>query len=189
MQYSQKTGWVLGNYVKKVTTSTDTAKSKGITVTDGEKTMTIYPAEKIEWYTGGIQPLIKRGTTFKIYDVKTKRIWTAYRQVGGDHMDIEPASAADTKVLCEIYGVDSADEIAEKNLWRRRPCLVTVNGHTYGCSLYGVPHGKRTIASNNMDGQICLHFTNSKTHGTKKVDNYHKEAIEYAWENAPNGKQ
>ena len=187
VQYSQKTGWVLGSYVKKVTASTDTAKSKSLTVTDGEKAMTIYPAEKIDWYTGGIQTLIKRGTTFKIYDVKTKRIWTAYRQAGGDHMDIEPASAADTKTLCEIYSVDSADEIAEKNLWRRRPCLVTVNGHTYGCSLYGIPHGKSTIASNNMDGQICLLFTNSKTHGTKKVDSYHKQAIEYALKNAPNG--
>lgn len=29
-----------------------------------------------------------------------------------------------------------------------------------------------------MDGQVCLHFTNSKTHGGKKVDGYHKEAIE-----------
>lgn len=95
-------------------------------------------------------------------------------------MDIEPATAADTKVLCEIYGVSYAKEIADQNLWRRQPCLITVNGHTYACSLYGVPHGSNTISGNNMDGQVCLHFTNSKTHGSKKVDGYHKEAIEYA---------
>lgn len=189
VQYNKQSGWVLGKYVKTVSGSTEVqdTKAKSIAVKDGNKTMTLYPAEKIDWNTGGIQDMIRRQTCFKIYDVKHGRIWTAYRQAGGEHMDIEPATAADTKVLCEIYGVSSAKEIADQNLWRRQPCLITVNGHTYACSLYGVPHGSDTISGNNMDGQVCLHFTNSKTHGSKKVDGYHKEAIEYAWKNAPSG--
>ena len=44
-----------------------------------------------------------------------------------------------------------------------------------------------TIANNNYDGQLCIHFTNSKNHDSNKVDSYHTEAIEYAWLNAPNG--
>lgn len=30
-----------------------------------------YPAEKIDWYTGGIQQLWAKGASYKIYDVKT----------------------------------------------------------------------------------------------------------------------
>jgi len=189
VSYKSYTGWIMGKYTKKVAadTTTTTSTSKPLTVKDGSKTMQIYPALKIDWYTGGIQSMIRRQTCFKIYDLKSGRLWTAYRQAGGDHIDIEPATAADTKVLCEIYRVSTSEEIASKNLWRRRPCLVTVNGHTYACSLYGVPHGDDTISGNNMDGQLCLHFTNSKTHGSKNVDSYHKEAIEYAWKHAPNG--
>ena len=85
--------------------------------------------------------------------------------------------------------MSKASDIANKNLWQRRPCLVTIGSHTYACSLYGVPHnyGAGDITGNNMNGQICMHFTNSKTHTSKKVDSYHKSAIEYAWQNAPNG--
>ena len=28
--------------------------------------------------------------------------------------------------------------------------------------------------------RLCIHFTNSKTHDSNKVDSYHTEAIEYA---------
>lgn len=38
-----------------------------------------------------------------------------------------------------------------------------------------------------MTGQICMHFTNSRTHGSNKVNSYHTAAIQYAWENCPAG--
>ena len=44
-----------------------------------------------------------------------------------------------------------------------------------------------TISTNNFKGQLCIHFTNSKTHTSNKVDSYHEQAIEYAYQNAPNG--
>ena len=151
--------------------------------------MTIYPAEKIDWYTGGIQDLIPRGSNFKVYDVKTGIVWWAHRWAGGSHADIETLTAADTARLCQIYGVTSASQITAKTHWQRRPCLITVGTRTFACSLYGVPHNAAgdTIKDNNMTGQICLHFTNSRTHDSNKVDTYHTEAIQYAWEHAPNG--
>ena len=153
-------------------------------------TMTIYPAEKIDWYTGGIQELWPKGANFKVYDVKTGIVWWAHRWSGGSHVDAEPLTAADTARLCKIYGVNSADEIESKNLWQRRPMLVTIGTRTFACSLYGIPHNYPegdTIANNDFKGQLCIHFTNSKTHTSNKVDSYHTEAIEYAWLNAPNG--
>ncbi|MBR3494271.1 MAG: SH3 domain-containing protein [Clostridia bacterium] len=161
----------------------------GTAADSSSMSMVLYPAEKIDWFTGGIQELWPRGANCKVYDVRTGIVWWAHRWAGSNHADIEPLTAADTARLCQIYGVSKASDIVKKDLWQRRPCLVTINGHTYACSLYGVPHnyGAGDISTNNMNGQICMHFTNSKTHTSKKVDSYHKAAIQYAWENAPNG--
>ncbi len=152
--------------------------------------MTIYPAEKIDWYTGGINELWARGSNYKVYDVKTGIIWWAHRWAGGYHVDAEPLTAADTARLCKSYGVTTAQEIADKDLYQRRPLLVTIGTRTFCCSLYGVPHNYPegdTIKDNDFKGQLCIHFTNSRTHGGKSVDSGHAEAIQYAWEHAPNG--
>ncbi len=148
-----------------------------------------YPAEKIDWFTGGIQELWPRGMNVKVYDVKTGIVWWAHRWAGAYHADIEPLTAADTARLCAIYGVSSPNEIVKKNLYERRPSLVTIGNRTFACALYGVPHnyGAGDISNNNWPGQICMHFTNSKTHGTKIVYYLNTNAIQYAWENAPNG--
>ena len=66
----------------------------------------------------------------------------------------------------------------------------TIGTRTFACSLYGVPHNYPkgdTISTNNFKGQVCIHFTNSKTHNSNKVDSGHVEAIDYAWQQAPNG--
>ena len=152
--------------------------------------MEIYPAEKIDWYTGGINELWARGSNYKVYDVKTGIVWWAHRWAGGLHVDAEPLTAADTARLCKCYGVTTAQEIADKDLWQRRPILVTIGTRTFAASLYGVPHNYPdgdTIPDNQFKGQVCIHFTNSKVHGSRKVDSGHEEAIEYAWLNAPNG--
>ena len=153
-------------------------------------TMTLYPAEKIDWYTGGINELWPRGANYKVYDVKTGIVWWAHRWAGGRHIDAEPLTAADTARLCKCYGVSSSTEIASKNLYQRRPLLVTIGTRTFACSLYGVPHNYPegdTISTNDFKGQVCIHFSNSRTHDSNKVDSGHESAIEYAWEHAPNG--
>ena len=153
-------------------------------------TMTLYPAEKIDWYTGGINELWARGSNYKVYDVKTGIVWWAHRWAGGLHVDAEPLTAADTARLCRCYGVSTSQEIKDKNLYQRRPLLVTIGTRTFACSLYGVPHNYPdgdTIPTNEFRGQVCIHFTNSKTHDSRRVDSGHEEAIQYAWEYAPNG--
>ena len=153
-------------------------------------TMTIYPAEKIDWYTGGINDLWPRGSNYKVYDVKTGIVWWAHRWAGGLHVDAEPLTAADTARLCKCYGVTTAQQIADKDLYERRPLLVTIGTRTFACSLYGVPHNYPegdTISDNDFRGQLCIHFTNSRIHNSNKVDSGHEAAIQYAWEHAPNG--
>jgi len=143
-----------------------------------------YPVEKIDWFTGGIQQLWAKGANYKVYDVRTGIVWWAHRWSGGFHADIEPLTAADTARLCQIYGVKDAQDIWDNNLWQRRPCLVTIGNRTFACSLMGMPHNPDgdTIDNNNMTGQICLHFTNSKGHESGKVDTYHTKAIQEAYD-------
>ena len=153
-------------------------------------TMTLYPAEKIDWYTGGINEMWARGANYKVYDVKTGIVWWAHRWAGGKHVDAEPLTAADTARLCKCYGVTTASEITAKRYYQRRPLLVTIGTRTFACSLYGVPHNYPdgdTISDNAFKGQVCIHFTNSRTHDSNKVDSGHVEAIQYAWEHCPAG--
>nr|MBR4281836.1 SH3 domain-containing protein [Clostridia bacterium] len=152
---------------------------------------TIYPVEKIDWFTGGIQDLLPRGANFKIYDVKTGIVWWAHRWSGGSHADIETLTKADSERLCQIYGVKNLQEIVEENMYERRPCLLTIGTRTFACSLDGMQHNPAgdTISNNGMDGQVCLHFTNSKGHASGVVSDTHAAAIEYAYKNCPAGQK
>ncbi len=152
--------------------------------------MTLYPAEKIDWNTGGINELWAKGSNYKVFDVKTGIVWWAHRWSGGLHVDAEPLTAADTARICRIYGVNQSSQITSTKHWQRRPMLVTIGSRTFACSLYGVPHNYPagdTIPDNDFKGQLCIHFTNIKTHSSKKVDSGHEEEIQYALEHAPNG--
>ncbi|MCH5287650.1 MAG: peptidoglycan-binding protein [Christensenellaceae bacterium] len=152
---------------------------------------TFYPVEKVDWFTGTINQDWAKGTNIKIYDVKTSIVWTAHRWSGGNHVDAEPLTAADTARLCKIYGVSTAKEISDKNLYQGRPSLALVGNHNYACSVYGIPHGgDDVIANNNFDGMLCVHFTNSKGHPPNDhVSTNHAEAIEYAYTHAPAGQK
>ena len=131
--------------------------------------------ERLNWFNGGSNKIPKHAT-FKVKDIKTGKVFTVKRWSGANHIDAEPASASDTKILKSIYGHWS---------WKRRPVLVKYNGHVYAGSMNGMPHGTQTIKGNNFEGHFCIHFYGSKTHGSKKVDAMHQncvaEAMKHSW--------
>ena len=43
-----------------------------------------------------------------------------------------------------------------------------------------MPHGESHISGNNMNGHTCIHFLNSRTHGSDQVDAAHQSAIRAA---------
>ena len=159
--------------------------------TSGMPEMDIYPVEKIDWYTGGIQKLWPKGKNVVIMDVKTGITMWVHRWSGGRHADVEPLTAADTARMCKMYGVSSADQIEAQNLWHRRPLWITIGNRTFCASMFGFAHNYPdgdTISTNNFKGQFCIHFTNSEIHRTEVVDSYHQEAIQEAYEKAPSRK-
>ncbi len=166
------------------------------------------PVEMIDWYTGDIQTLWAVGTTAIITDVYTGISFRARRWSGGNHADVEPLTSADTDSILKIYGVTTAQAISDRQQelqsWRRRPAWVTINGRTVAGSLYLVPHNYPdgdTIPDNNFNGQFCVHFVNSKTHGNatnpatvdydRELNGYfgHQSAIKYAYDHSISGKK
>lgn len=166
-------------------------------------TVTLYPVEKIDWYTGGIQSIWSVGAVAVITDVYTGISFRAQRLYGDNHADCEPKTTADTAAICQIFGVSNAQEISDREQelqsWRRRPLWVTIGGRTFCASMYGIPHnyaGDR-IPDNNYNGQFCVHFTNSKKHTNPEVDwdaaynGYFgaQSAIQYAYTHSTSGQK
>ena len=126
----------------------------------------------MDWWDSDIQKIFSRGTTATITDVATGLSWKEKRRGGSNHADVQPVSAADTAVLKKVYG--------GKWSWERRPIFVTINGVSYAASMNGMPHGSGAISDNNFDGHHCIHFVNSRTHGSNSVCPLHQEAIRKA---------
>ena len=148
------------------------------------------------------------GTTAIITDVYTGISYRARRWSGGAHADVEPLTSADTAAICKIFGVSTAQDISDRQnalqSWRRRPVWVTIGDRTFAGSVYGVPHNYPdgdTIPDNNYNGQFCVHFVNSMTHGNANNPAHvdydtaqngyfgHQSAIKYAYNNSISGKK
>lgn len=131
-----------------------------------------YKTETLSWFKDNVTRVIPKGARFTIKDVYTGKTFQAVRWSGYNHIDAEPRTASDTKTMKSIYGGAWS--------WRRRPILILYNGHVYAASMNGMPHGTSTISGNNFAGHFCIHFKNSKTHETSRVDAEHQNAVNRA---------
>ncbi|KUO72390.1 MAG: hypothetical protein APF77_06075 [Clostridia bacterium BRH_c25] len=150
--------------------------------------------EVLDWWTEA-NKVFARGSNAKVIDVRTGKSFNIKRTYGGNHADCETLTKEDTKIMKEIWG-DSFN-------WSRRPVIVEINGRLLAASMAGMPHAgldsKPTnavvsgrsqgygrgvnldaVKNNNMDGHFDIHFKNSRTHGTNKVDAAHQKAIKEA---------
>ena len=185
--------------------TTPSGGTKGANNAGSSTVAVLYPVEKIDWFTGGIRSLWGVGKVAVITDVYTGISFRAQRLYGDNHADCEPLTTADTAAICKIYGVSTPQQISDQEQklqsYRRRPLWVTIGGRTFAASMYGIPHnfaGDR-IPDNGYNGQFCVHFTNSMTHGSGSLpaqvdpdasyNNYfgHQSAINYAYTHSITG--
>ena len=155
--------------LKKLVSSKAISKSEADAKEEDSKS---YTTENLDWFKYGSKVFSGR-PIIEIKDVRTGLVFKGKVLYGTNHLDVEPLTAADTAILLKING-------GVKFSWRRRAMLVKHNGHVYAASIYSEPHGDQTIYNNNFDGQFCLHFYGSKTHGTKVVDSAHQTCITQA---------
>lgn len=172
-----KTGYVMCKFVNLPSSAVTALKKAAATPTPKKTTATPKPAAtkyktlNLKWYNTG-KNLFKRNSTIVVKDVKTGKTWNCKVMYGTNHLDVEPLTKSDTSKMKSVYGGSIN--------YKRRPVLVQYKGKVYAGSMYGVPHGEQTITNNNFNGQFCIHFTGSKTHGSDKVDADHQAAIKTA---------
>ena len=127
-----------------------------------------------DWWTSDIQKVFAKGVTAKITDVVTGLSWREQRRGGTNHADVQPLAKEDTANFKNAYG--------GKWAWTRRAIWVTVGDKTYAASMNGMPHGGSSIKDNGFEGHNCIHFFNSRTHGTNRVDENHQKMVKKASE-------
>lgn len=127
--------------------------------------------ELLDW--SAADKVFPRGSYATVTDVDTGITFQVYRMGGHLHADVEPVTANDTALMKQAYGGAWS--------WVRRAVIVQVNGRRIAASMNGMPHGQQTIYNNNMDGQVCIHFLNSHTHGTNNVDSAHQAMVQKAY--------
>ncbi|MCR4621895.1 MAG: SH3 domain-containing protein [Clostridiales bacterium] len=126
-----------------------------------------------DWYKSNIQSIFARGDIATVTDVATSISWRVKRKGGNNHADVEPLTAADTAAMKKACGGDFLT-------WHRRSVWVSIDGKKYAASMNCKNHGKYNIKDNGFDGHFCIHFTNSRTHCSNKVDADHQNHIKMA---------
>lgn len=151
-----------------------------------------------DWFKGGQNILVRDdyasnlNNAFTVKDYNTGKTFKMIRTGGTNHADVEPLTAADTQTIKSIWGGFN---------WTRRPVLIYTNGKVYGASMSGMPHSGLdsepareytsknrsdnygpginydSVKNNNADGHMDIHFLNSKTHSSNKLDTQHQNNI------------
>jgi len=127
--------------------------------------------EMADWWTIASK-VFAIGDVATITDLNTGLTYQVVRKGGSKHADCQPRTAADTATMLKIYGGQWS--------WARRAILVSVDGRVFAASQNGMPHGQRSIWDNNFPGHFCIHFLNSRTHGTDNLDPAHQAAVRRA---------
>ena len=104
--------------------------------------------ERVEWFSEG-NKLVKRGGYASIYDIDTGLTLRIKRKGGTNHMDVEPASKADTATLKKIAGGTFS--------WKSHAVVLIKGGRYIAAAINTQPHGEYTIKDNDFPGQFCLH--------------------------------
>lgn len=112
--------------------------------------------------------LIPRNAKFTVVDLMTGKSFKVQRRAGDAHADVQPLTEQDTKIMKDIYNGHWS--------WRRRAILVKTDGRTIAASMHGMPHGAGAL-QNGFPGHFCIHFWQSKTHRSEKMDPAHEIMI------------
>ncbi len=127
--------------------------------------------ELIDWkYINDMFPI---GSNATLQDFETGRKFRIYHLFGTNHADCEPLTADDSYIMKQVFGGEWS--------WERRAAILWLDGQPVACSMAGMPHStSQDIYGNDFDGHFCLHFLNSRTHGSDSIDPDHQDAVRRA---------
>ena len=144
----------------------------------------------LDWFSE-VQYLWPRDTNATVTDVDTGKSFKVKRTYGTNHADVEPLSKKDSAIIKDIWGGFS---------WERRAVIVQVGTSKIAGSMTAMPHAgaDSSPAENIVNGRSCsygrgqnldavknngcsgvmdIHFKNSKTHNTNKVQKVQQDMV------------
>lgn len=127
---------------------------------------------EMDWWTSNISNIFAKQSYAVVTDVETGISFRVYRSGGTNHADVQPETAADSAAMKKAFGGNWS--------WNRRAIWVSIGGKRYAASMNGMPHGDGEIQGNDFNGHFCIHFTNSRTHGTNQICPDHQAMIQQA---------
>ena len=133
---------------------------------------TTVPILNLDWFEY-MNEYFTKYVTVRVIDIYTLSEYFVQRLGGYNHADVQAIDEKNTAKFKQIYGGQWS--------WARRPVWVEIDGKFYAGSTNGMPHGF-DILKTGEGGHTCIHFKNSKTHGTKRVDGDHQNCVKYAYE-------
>ncbi|CAG9621948.1 hypothetical protein [Sutcliffiella rhizosphaerae] len=115
--------------------------------------------------------VLPKYSTFRVLDLDTGKTFKVQRRAGSYHADVQPLTHEDTKIMKQIYkGTWS---------WDRRAIIILSGEEKYAGSMHGMPHGQGAL-QNGFPGHFCIHFQDSITHKSRKMDHAHSIMIKKA---------
>ena len=115
--------------------------------------------------------LLPKYSSFTVLDLDTGQSFKVQRRAGSNHADVQPLTIDDTKVMKEIYNGTWS--------WDRRAIIVISDKGRFAASMHGMPHGAGAL-QNGFPGHFCIHFNESVTHKSKKMDYAHSIMVKKA---------
>lgn len=181
--------------LKKLTANAAKTPEKQNTATSTSSRSSSERVDYMPKWFGGAEKIFKIGSIATVYDITSGLSFKIKRTYGHNHADCETLTTKDTNTLKKIYGGSFS--------WNRRAIILDVGGRKLAASMAGMPHagldsagankivnsrsggyGRGTnldaVKNNGMNGVIDVHFYQSKTHGTNKVDSKHQAAVKKA---------
>lgn len=145
-------------------------ESRRMLLQEAERLRSRHYGEMIPWSEA--DKLIPRKARLTVIDLETGRSFDVQRRAGEKHADVQPLTKEDTSVMKQIYG--------GRWSWQRRAILVKTDHRMIAASMNGMPHGGDGIPDNAFPGHFCIHFLDSATHGSGRIDPQHQLMVRKA---------
>ncbi|WP_223701885.1 hypothetical protein [Sutcliffiella deserti] len=136
---------------------------------DMKKLRTNHYGEILLWKDAN--EILPRYSKFTVLDLDSGSSFNVQRRAGSYHADVQPLTKKDTDKMKEIYHGSWS--------WDRKAILILTEDKKFAASMHGMPHGQGAIR-NGFPGHFCIHFQDSITHKSKKMDHAHSIMIKKA---------
>ena len=122
----------------------------------------------MDWDT--VSVLWPEGMSASVYDIYSGEKFFMVRTGGEFHADVEAPDANEASIIKERVASGGWS-------WSRRPVIVELDMFAIAGSLCLMPHGEKTLYTNDIEGHFCLYFSRSLRHDTQMPDKAHEKAV------------